>query len=76
MISFRRWLESGNRMIRVDVFLDAVGGDPYETFFASDEEEVERRLDGYRQMFEPVAKVLHRASWEEGDAEAHDLFGM
>lgn len=75
-MNFRVWLESPERMIRVDVFLDEMESDPYETFFASDEEEVERRLDGYRKMFEPAARVLHRASWEDGNAEAHDLFGI
>lgn len=72
--TFRGWLESST-MYRVEVHLDRFSEDPYETFFVRDWDDIEKRLSGYRSMFEPEVKVLHRAFEEVGEAEAHDEFG-
>lgn len=61
-------------MLRVDVFLGD-SKDPFETFFVEDEKDIEFRMDGYRAMFGKDLEVSHKVSREDGNAEAHDLFG-
>lgn len=73
MREFRIWLE-GAKMLRVDIFLGDVSGEPHETFFVDSEEEIETRLAGYRALYRGL-KVLHRVAVEDGDASAHDNWG-
>lgn len=73
MNGFRNWLE-GRRMFRVDVFLGEISGEPHETFFVDEEEEIGPRLAGYESLYRGI-EVLHRVTAEEGDASAHDNWG-